>query len=332
VTLNGDDVSGLSLTGPGNPELKAQTGQEIELGFDTDLFEGRLGLEFTWFHETTKDAIVGNRLAPSTGYSAAYFSNIGELVSHGVEVGIRALLLNGESLRWDGLVNVSSVVGKVTKLDEPIVFGLGGDSQRVQEGYPRDSYFSRVYQVSSGGTVVASDSAFYVGQPTPTLEGSVSTSVTLSNWITLSAQLGFATGHQQFNATEQFRCSYLGGGSYGGLCPELFALDANGERTTLARVKAAASNDLEIAPWVEDADFARLRNVSLRLELPDGWLTRIGATRGSFTLAGENLLLFTGYSGLDPEVNFAGGDQSSRAEFFTLPPAKRVTGRLSVTF
>ena len=37
------------------------------------------------------------------------------------------------------------------------------------------------------------------------------------------------------------------------------------------------------------------------------------------------MALFTKYSGLDPEVNFAGGDQSSRAEFFTLPLAKRVT-------
>ena len=53
---------------------------------------------------------------------------------------------------------------------------------------------------------------------------------------------------------------------------------------------------------------------------------------GNFTLAAENLLLFTGYSGLDPEVNFAGSDVTSRAEFFTLPLAKRVTGRLSISF
>ena len=52
----------------------------------------------------------------------------------------------------------------------------------------------------------------------------------------------------------------------------------------------------------------------------------------SLTIIGENLALFTSYSGLDPEVNFAGGAQSIRAEFFTLPPAKRVTGRLSISF
>ena len=82
----------------------------------------------------------------------------------------------------------------------------------------------------------------------------------------------------------------------------------------------------------EDADFARLRNVSARFELPGSWTQRLGATGASFTIMGENLALFTKYSGLDPEVNYAGGDGSSRAEFFTLPLAKRVVGRLSITF
>jgi hypothetical protein len=72
--------------------------------------------------------------------------------------------------------------------------------------------------------------------------------------------------------------------------------------------------------------------VSLRFEIPAAWLGRIRASGGSFTLAGENLLLFTDYSGFDPEVNFAGGDLTLRADFFTLPPAKRLTGRLSLSF
>ena len=58
----------------------------------------------------------------------------------------------------------------------------------------------------------------------------------------------------------------------------------------------------------------------------------MGARRGSFTIVGENLALFTKYKGLDPEVSFAGGSQSLRAEFFTLPLAKRVTGKLSISF
>jgi outer membrane receptor protein involved in Fe transport len=332
VSLNGDDVSGLVLTGPGNPELKAERGQEVELGFEANLFDGRVGVDFTWFYGVTRDAIVGKQLAPSTGYAAPIFTNIGELRNQGVELGLSGLILNRQSVRWDANLNASSVIGEITELDEPILYGLGGDSQRLQEGYAFGSYFSRFYQVASNGSVVASDSAIYLGQPTPNVEGSLSTSVTFAGWVTLYANLGFALGFQQFNSTEEFRCSFLGGGDYGGVCPELFEQTSTGERTTEARVKAAASNDLEIHPWVEDGDFARLRSVSLRFDLPRAWLGRVGGSAGSFTLSGENLLLFTGYSGLDPEVNFAGSDVTARAEFFTLPPAKRVTGRLSISF
>jgi len=332
VSLNGDDVSGLVLTGPGNPELKPERGQEVELGFDANLFGGRAGVDFTYFYDVTKDAIVGKPLAPSTGYAAPIFANVGELRNQGVEVTLNGLILNGETVRWDARLNTATHIGRITKLDEPILYGLGGDSQRLQQGYAFGSYFSRIYQVASNGTVVASDSAVYVGQPTPTVEGSLSTSVTLSGWVTLYANLGYALGHEQFNSTEEFRCSFLGGGQYGGVCPELFAVDGSGERTTEAKLKAAASNDLEIFPWIEDGSFARLRTVSLRFELPPSWLARVRGSYGSFTLAADNLMLFTRYSGLDPEVNFAGSDVTSRAEFFTLPPAKRLTGRLSISF
>jgi hypothetical protein len=61
-------------------------------------------------------------------------------------------------------------------------------------------------------------------------------------------------------------------------------------------------------------------------------MRHLGASRGVFSLAAENLALFTNYSGLDPEVNAAGGDQWIRAEFLTLPPARRLVGRVAITF
>jgi hypothetical protein len=332
TTLKGEDVPGLSLAAPGNPELKPERGQEIEIGLETELLDGRIGVDLTFYHETTKDAIVPQPLAPSSGYNASYFTNIGEMTNRGIELGVTALVLNRPGIRWDWTVNAATTKGEVTALDEPLIFGLGGDSQRHQEGHPFGSYFSRTYAVGSSGQVVASDSAIYVGQPTPTLEGSIATSVELFGWLTLDANLGFALGHQQFNSTSQFRCGFLGGGTYGGVCPELFEMDSNGEPTNQARILAAASEDEQYFPWIDDAGFARLRSASARFELPTSWMTRVGARSGSFSITGENLALFTGYNGIDPEVNFAGGTQDIRAEFFTLPPAKRVVGRLSIAF
>jgi hypothetical protein len=332
TTLDDEDVVGLILAGPGNPELEGERGEEIELGFEASAFDGRFGLEFTWYRKTTKDAIVGSDLAPSTGYADPFFSNVGEVRNQGAELELTGLILNGERLRWDAQWRVSGNSNRIVELEEPIIYGLNRDSQRLQEGYPFGAYFSRIYQIAASGAVASSDSALYVGQPAPTVEGSASSSVTYGGWVTLSAQVGYALGFQQFNSTQWFRCVWRGGGEYGGVCPELYATDANGELTAEARVKQAAGDDQEIAPWIETADFFRLRNVSLRFEIPRDWLGRIRSSGGSFTLAAENLLLLTNYTGFDPEVNFAGGDLTLRADFFTLPPAKRLTGRLSLSF
>ena len=332
ATFKGEDVPGVSLAGPGNPDLKAERGQELELGFEADLLGGRLGLDFTWFNQSTKDAIVPRSLPPSSGYSIPVFTNIGEVRNRGIELGLTALAMNTEAVLWDWQLNVSMTKGEIIQMEEPIIFGLGGDSQRHQEGYPFASYFSQTYTINEVGAVVASDSAVFVGQPTPEIEGSLSTSLGLYGWVTLYAHLGFVAGHHLFNSTEQFRCAFLGGGTYGGVCPRLFEVGEDGERTPSAKIKAEAADGQQYAPWIEDADFARLRSVSARFDLPQGWVGRVGADRASFTITAENLWLLTDYSGLDPEVNFAGGAQSVRAEFFTLPLAKRVTGRLSVSF
>jgi hypothetical protein len=136
----------------------------------------------------------------------------------------------------------------------------------------------------------------------------------------------------QFNATEFFQCGYFGGGPYGGICSAIYETDADGQRTETARIKAAAARDDSFAPWVEDADFLRLRSVSARVELPPSLTGFLRADRGSLTLVAENLALLTRYSGLDPEVNYAGGGSTTRAEFFTLPLARRLTGRVMLTF
>ena len=332
VTFEEQDRSGISLTRPGNPDLKPEKGREVELGFDAELMNGRVGIDFTWFNKVTTDGIVPKFLAPSTGYLAPAFTNIGELKYTGVELALDLVAWNTPALNWDWQLNVGTNKGEITELDEPIIYGLYGNSQRHQKGYPYASYFSVAYGLDSNGEVVKTDSAVFVGHPTPEMEGSISTTAVLGGWLTLHANLGFAMGHQQLNSTEEFRCSFLGGGIYGGMCPQLFEKDADGLRTDAARIKAVATEDLQYQPWIEDGDFARLRTVSARFELPGTWVGRLGATRGNFTMVAENLALFTSYSGLDPEVSFAGGDESTRAEFMTLPPAKRVTGRLSLTF
>jgi len=332
VTFRGQDLAGIGLTRPGNPDLKPETGRELELGFEADLLEGRVGIDFTFYDQLTQDAIVSRPQAPSTGFSSAQFTNVGEMKNSGMELGLDVILLQRPDLTWDWRFTGATNKGEITSLTDPIIYGLGGNTQRHAEGFPYGAYWGFRYSIGADGEVDISDEAEYLGHPTPEWEGSFSSSLTLWNRVTLFANFGFQGGHQQFNSTEEFMCGFLGGGRYGATCLASFETDADGNFTDLARLKQAASEDVEISPWIEDADFLRLRTVSARVQLPSTWMARVGATRGHFTLAGENLAIWTGYTGMDPEINFAGGAQATRAEFLTLPPARRVTGQLSITF
>jgi TonB-linked SusC/RagA family outer membrane protein len=79
--------------------------------------------------------------------------------------------------------------------------------------------------------------------------------------------------------------------------------------------------------YVEDGSFLRMSNVSFTYRMANKMVNMIGLRALSFTLSGSNLLLWTKYSGVDPEVGtgsntdpFAVGQDNSvtpRAKYFT---------------
>jgi len=54
--------------------------------------------------------------------------------------------------------------------------------------------------------------------------------------------------------------------------------------------------------WIEDGTYLRIRNVELGYNLPGKFLSTYGIDNVRIYLSGQNLLTFTGYSGLDPDV------------------------------
>ena len=84
--------------------------------------------------------------------------------------------------------------------------------------------------------------------------------------------------------------------------------------------------------WVEDADFFKLRSVSLTYQIPPR-LVRMGRA-ASVTLAGRNLFRWTDYTGSDPEVQDArdAGNSLGRRDYYNLPPGRSVQASLRVSF
>jgi hypothetical protein len=86
------------------------------------------------------------------------------------------------------------------------------------------------------------------------------------------------------------------------------------------------------AGYAEDASFVKLREVALTFMVPNRYLSRVAAQGLSITLAGRNLHTWTKYTGLDPELNYAGQANFTTADFTTVPPNRLFQVRVDANF
>ncbi len=332
VTVEGLDAPGFTLGGTGDPDLAPEISTEFETGFDVGFLDERLGLQLTYYNKRSDDALVFRRLAPSLGVTTGRYENIGSVRNEGLEALLNARVLDMAQVQWDATVSASTNRNELLELAEgiePIIFGLGGDSQRHQPGYPLGGYWANPLEgweagddgLVGYGDVEIGDEQEYRGTPFPRYEFSISSGVTLFDVVRVSALLDHHGGHRLLNSTEEFRCLFY-------ICEGM----NNPEASEEAQARAVAAQLGTIDGFIEDATFTKLRELAVTLISPQQWTDRLGVQALSLTLSGRNLATWTDYTGMDPEMNFAGQANFATADFLTQPPVRYLTARLNVTF
>jgi TonB-linked SusC/RagA family outer membrane protein len=335
AVLASSDVPALVVGGTGNPNLKPEISGEFETGFDAGFFNDRANLEFTYYNKNTTNALVARRLAASLGVADSRFDNIGKVKNSGIEMLLNTSLYKSNPVAFDVTISGSTNKNRVVSLGQgitPILFGLGGNTQRHQNGYPLGGYWQQPitgYGDTNGDGIIGldevqvGDTAVYLGTPSPTREFSFTPRLTLMRNIIVSALFDYRGGMKLYNGTEDFRCAVFQN------CQAI-----NDPKTSL-KDQARAIADLEygtVAGYIEDASFTKLREVSVELRAPTDWVRGFGVGGLSLTLAGRNLATWTNYTGLDPEVTFAGATNFEQAEFLSQPAVRYYTARVNVNF
>lgn len=85
-------------------------------------------------------------------------------------------------------------------------------------------------------------------------------------------------------------------------------------------------------PFMSQADFLKLRELSLTYTVPSKLSGRFGAERLGISLAGRNLGLWTKYEGPDPEVNINGADTFTRSDYMSVPATRQWVATVNVSF
>lgn len=333
---------------PGNPALEPERGKELEAGIDASFLNDRASVELTYYNKRTSDLLLIAPISPSLGFGASGpFTNLGAVDNRGLEFVIRGTPISRENVVLEASFDGSTLRNEVTSLGNlnPLV----NTNRVVTAGLPLGAWYGpRVKSVDvAAGTVIVSDTSEYIGDQLPTFQANFSTTLTLFNRVRLYALVDRKSGHSIQNFGQMFRDRYFLNSAEsvlpeerGGYSPEerlRYLGQPNGRYTTTTGRQVSAASVAE--PYIEDASFTRLREVSATIDLPAGLAQAFRASSASITVAGRNLHLWTDFRGSDPEVLGTGPGsggtlftQFYNVELFTLPPTRRWSARVNVQF
>lgn len=352
VVVDGQQLSGISLLDPGNPDLAAERNEEFEMGFDGSALNDRLGFKFTYYNQTTTDAIVATSVAPSTGFSGTKFVNLGEIKNEGIEVQIGGRLVSRENLSVELDFKLFTQDPMVTDLGDlpPITFGLGQDHLMFREGFSPGAYFGDIVATAErdgegnivpesveflpgnlgpdGGPAADDPVGRYLGDQEPSNEESLGATVTLFNRLRLYTLFDRAAGNVKFDQSDEFRSPFIPNSTGS----RRFAFRQ--AESTPAEQASMEIGDRALTPlYVFDADYVKWRELTVSYDLPQGLLSPTPIGSANLMVGGRNLATFTDYEGLDPELRFDGGrDSFNASEFFSQPPVRTFFARLSLSF
>ncbi len=326
-----------------NPDLKWESTAQFNLGLDFAMFANRITLNVDYYNKQTKDLLLYRPVPPSSGFGS-YISNIGEMKNNGVEILLAAKILERE-FKWDVSTNFSMNRNEVTKLynDQPIdQIGRGENSVRV--GEPIGVFYNyeslgvdpstgdMVFRDVDGDGEITENDRTVIGDPNPDFIGAFNNNFHYKGF-TLNISLQYSYGNDVFNGTRRYIESMKGQDNQ--LAAIIDRWRQPGDITQIPRATAADlnNNDRASSRFIEDGSYLRFKNVRLAYEFQPKVLETLKISRLEIYVIAQNLITFTNYSGMDPEVNYAGDDDLRYGtDFFTYPTARTISAGLNVQF
>jgi TonB-linked SusC/RagA family outer membrane protein len=343
TTTGYQDQPGLLPDSYGNPELKPERSQEMELGFESTVLNGKVDFSYTYYNRSIKDAIVNVPIPPSIGFPGSQVINVGRVKGWGNEFQLNARVFQGRRVGWDLGTQLARNGNRIDDMGGAEFFTVGGGGvaqNRVGFGIA-DFFMYKVRKpvltsagvadlqasicdggrgkggVEAGGPDVPCATAprVYWGHSQPIWQMGYNTTVTLMDRLRLYARVDGNGGHYQSDT--EVRALHNQGSSLGVI-----------NKDPLLAVYRAIEAD---APGTYRASFLRLREVSATYTLPPNYARYLKATTANVSVAGRNLrMLWTQQDGWGTSRD--GAIKINIADTHVWDPEIRANGQLSGGF
>lgn len=364
-------VPGIAQSRYGNNQLKWETTTQSNIGLDLGLFNERVNLTVDYFNKDTKDLLVQPKQPSVFGQAAAPYINGGSMSNKGIEVAASYLSEREKTFRYEIGGNVSYIKNKLTSLSSDLAYisspasnnlSRGLELQRTAIGQPIASFyghqvvgiFKTAEQVAAapaqtgkgigrmqfadlnGDNIIDAKDRTFLGSPIPTLTFGMNLKADYKA-LDLAVFLQGVSGNKIYNFMKyhnDFMFDYFN--------KSTDILDAWSPTNPDSNIPALSTKDAnnELRPstfFVEDGAYLRVKNVQLGYTLPAAVAAKIKAAKFRVYLQAQNLVTFTKYSGLDPEVGMQNYGSDNRnldmgVDRGLYPNSRTYTLGLNVTF
>lgn len=306
---NIEGIPGLQVGGvAGDPNIKPERQREIEGGFDLVLFNEQAKANFTVYQQNITDLLLQRQLAPSSGFQEQ-FLNGGEMRVRGIEVSLSGTPLRTSNLSW--FLRGTFSANRAEVLDIPVPafqtggFGASLGTFQIEEGKSP----TRIVGVVDGQIQK-------LGNVNPDFNVSFSTDLSWQGFQ-LSGLVDWKKGGDVINLTKL-----------------LYDFAGNTWDWNEGGRERAGQFGQNTGLWVEDGSYVKLREVSLSYSMPNRLTNSVwdGLENVRLSLSGRNLITWTDYSGMDPEVSNFGSQQISRnIDVAPFPPSRSFWFGIDVT-
>ena len=347
---DGSITAGRALSRIGNNELTWETTKQMDFGVDLGLFNDRVFLVYDYYRKYTDGLLYQINIPYSSGFSDIQ-SNIGEFHFWGHEISLETKNMVG-AFKWNTKINVSIDRNKAAKLgtnDTPI----GGnqnqeDYNRTAVGKPLGMFYGYIYDgvfmteaeyeagpkhaSSMVGTVrmkdlngdnkIDMDDRTFIGNPNPDFTFGITNEF---SWRDFDASLLLtgSVGNDIIDGTLEWTENIDGVFNVlKGVANRWRSSENPGDgqvpRTRTGTTELFRYNN---SRWVSNGSYLRVKNLTIGYTVP---IKKNPYVKGLRVYAsGQNLLTWTGYKGMNPEVSSRGASGLYQGVDITAYPVAR---------
>lgn len=329
--------------------LKPEETTSGEGGLDLRMFNGRFGLDFTYYKSNTTNQILRVDLPASSGYVNKSI-NAGKIESSGIELMLTGTPVQTKDWQWDISLNWGKNRTECIELDESmkrftlgetrigsVVVDEGGKfGDIVSKGYLRDDQ-GRILIDDNGMPIAESD--MVIGNMTPDWTGSIGTNLRYRN-IVFNALVDIRQGGDFISMTDNYAKQ---NGTSAATIDGRSGMVVEGivQSTGQPNTKSVSAEDYYATvagpsgigeAFLYSGSYIKMRELSIGYVLPSSWLQKTPLKSIKILAVGRDLFFFKKDAPVNPESGITRSDYAQAFEYSSMPPTRSFGFTLNVKF